>query len=381
MHLKQISLQNFRSYKKSEFEFDKKITLIVGPNTAGKSNLIEAIFFLAAGRSFRIDRDDQLIKFGKELARIKARLQLPPPDSALTQSMRAGMQSIGGQGKISEKDLEVVIVLGGVGGKLSPFKKYLVNGVSKRKADFVGNFAAVLFAPNDLEIIIGSPGRRRDFIDNILIQTDRDYRLARSFYEKGLRIRNALLHKAKETGIKSGKEFAYWDNLLIVQGQKITKKREDFIGYLNDSKKEILNFELFYDKSVISKERLLQYKDAEIGSGITLVGPHRDDFIINLIEGKAKHDIKFFGSRGQQRLAILQLKILELNYIEQKTQNKPTLLLDDIFSELDGEHINLVLEIIGTQQTIITTTHEEFIPKNLLKKVKIIALDNSRYLV
>jgi len=120
----------------------------------------------------------------------------------------------------------------------------------------------------------------------------------------------------------------------------------------------------------------LQYKDAEIGSGITLVGPHRDDFIINLIEGKAKHDIKFFGSRGQQRLAILQLKILELNYIEQKTQNKPTLLLDDIFSELDGEHINLVLE-----QTIITTTHEEFIPKNLLKKVKIIALDNSRYLV
>ena len=240
---------------------------------------------------------------------------------------------------------------------------------------------AVLFAPNDLEIIIGSPGRRRDFIDNILIQTDRDYRLARSFYEKGLRIRNALLHKAKETGIKSGKEFAYWDNLLIVQGQKITKKREDFIGYLNDSKKEILNFELFYDKSVISKERLLQYKDAEIGSGITLVGPHRDDFIINLIEGKAKHDIKFFGSRGQQRLAILQLKILELNYIEQKTQNKPTLLLDDIFSELDGEHINLVLEIIGTQQTIITTTHEEFIPKNLLKKVKIIALDNSRYLV
>ncbi|OGH51303.1 MAG: hypothetical protein A3H17_03975 [Candidatus Levybacteria bacterium RIFCSPLOWO2_12_FULL_37_14] len=355
MILNSLSLQNFRSYSKADFNFSSATTLIVGPNTAGKSNLIEAIFFLAAGRSFRIDRDDQLVKFGKELARIK--------------------------GKTEDKNLEAAIAKEGVGGSLRPFKKYLVNGVAKRKADFIGNFFAVLFAPNDLEIIIGSPGRRRDFIDNILIQTDRDYRLARSFYEKGLRIRNALLHKAKETGIKSGKEFAYWDNLLIVQGQKITKKREDFIGYLNDSKKEILNFELFYDKSVISKERLLQYKDAEIGSGITLVGPHRDDFIINLIEGKAKHDIKFFGSRGQQRLAILQLKILELNYIEQKTQNKPTLLLDDIFSELDGEHINLVLEIIGTQQTIITTTHEEFIPKNLLKKVKIIALDNSRYLV
>src|SRR3989338_7333485 len=355
MILNSLSLQNFSSYSKADFNFSSATTLIVGPNTAGKSNLIEAIFFLAAGRSFRIDRDDQLVKFGKELARIK--------------------------GKTEDKNLEAAIAKEGVGGSLRPFKKYLVNGVAKRKADFIGNFFAVLFAPNDLEIIIGSPGRRRDFIDNILFPTDRDYRLPRNFYEKGLRIRNALLHKAKETGIKSGKEFAYWDNLLIVQGQKITKKREDFIGYLNDSKKEILNFELFYDKSVISKERLLQYKDAEIGSGITLVGPHRDDFIINLIEGKAKHDIKFFGSRGQQRLAILQLKILELNYIEQKTQNKPTLLLDDIFSELDGEHINLVLEIIGTQQTIITTTHEEFIPKNLLKKVKIIALDNSRYLV
>src|SRR3990167_10002689 len=355
MFVKHLSLQNFRNYSKADFNFSQSTTLIVGPNTSGKSNLIEAVFFLASGRSFRTDKDDQLVKLNKGIARIKA--------------------------KAEDKNLEVMIVKEGEEGQLRSFKKYLVNGVNKRKADFVGNFFAVLFAPNDLEIIIGSPGRRRDFIDNILIQTDRDYRLARSFYEKGLRIRNALLHKAKETGIKSGKEFAYWDNLLIVQGQKITKKREDFIGYLNDSKKEILNFELFYDKSVISKERLLQYKDAEIGSGITLVGPHRDDFIINLIEGKAKHDIKFFGSRGQQRLAILQLKILELNYIEQKTQNKPTLLLDDIFSELDGEHINLVLEIIGTQQTIITTTHEEFIPKNLLKKVKIIALDNSRYLV
>jgi len=355
MYFKSIILQNFRNYKKTEFNFSKEITLIVGPNTSGKSNLIEALFFLAKGSSFRIDKDTQLVKFKKEIARIK--------------------------GKVEGKELEVVIAKEEASEKLRPFKKYLVNGVNKRKADFVGNFFAVLFAPNDLEIIIGSPFKRRDFMDNILIQTNRDYRLASGFYEKGLRIRNALLHKAKETGIKSGKEFAYWDNLLIIQGQKITKMRENFIKYLENSKKEILNFKIFYDKSIISKERLLQYRDAEIGAGVTLVGPHRDDFVINLIEplrrpadDKEDHDIRFFGSRGQQRLAILQLKILELNFIEQKTLMRPTLLLDDIFSELDEKHINLILDMIGSQQTIMTTTHEEFIPKKLLKQVCMIEL-------
>ena len=348
MYLSHLSLQNFRSYKKAEFNFSESTTLIIGPNTAGKSNLIEAIFFLAKGASFRADKDEQLINFAKEIGRIKA--------------------------KVGEKNLETVIAKGEAGGQMRPFKKYLVNGVSKRKVDFVGNFFAVLFAPNDLEIIIGSPSKRRDFIDNILIQTDRDYRLAIGFYEKGLRIRNALLHKAKETGTKPQKEFEYWDNLLITQGQKITKKREDFIEYLNTSQKEVLEFKIFYDKSIISKERLLQYKDAEIASGVTLVGPHRDDFIINLIDEKEEHDVKFFGSRGQQRLAILQLKILELNFIEKVAQVRPTLLLDDIFSELDEDHINLILDMIGTQQTVMTTTHEEFIPKKLLSKINVIKL-------
>lgn len=345
MILTSLSLQNFRNYKKSSFNFSEKTTLIIGPNTAGKSNIIEAIFFMASGRSFRIEKDEQLVKFGEDVARIK--------------------------GKVDGQDLEAVIAQSGVGGRINSFKKYLVNGVNRRKADFVGNFLAVLFAPNDLEIIISGPSKRRDFIDNILIQTDREYRLAIGFYEKGLRSRNALLHKAKETGVRPEKEFVYWDNLLIIQGQKITKKREEFINYLNDSKKEILDFKIFYDKSIISKERLLQYKDAEVGAGVTLVGPHRDDFVINL----TNHDIKFFGSRGQQRLAILQLKILELIFIELITSNKPTLLLDDIFSELDEGHINLVLDMVGTQQTIMTTTHEEFIPAKLLGKISLIELN------
>lgn len=348
MYLNSLILQNFRNYSKSEFKFGKNTTLVVGPNTAGKSNVIEAIYFIASARSFRIDHDDQLIKFEKDIARIKA--------------------------KIDDKDLEVIIARAGVGEHLRPFKKYFVNGVAKRKVDFVGNFFAVLFAPSDLEIIVGAPMKRRDFIDNILIQVDREYRVAISFYEKGLRARNALLHRAKEAGVRNEKEFAYWDNLLIGQGQKITKKREEFIQYIADSKKDILDFEIFYDKSVISKDRLLQYKEAEVGAGVTLVGPHRDDFLINLITKADSHDIKFFGSRGQQRLAVLQLKFLELMFIEQRTNERPVLLLDDIFSELDEEHIQLVLKLIPNRQTIITTTHKEFIGNKLLKAMNMVEL-------
>lgn len=375
MQIDTISLQNFRNYSKKDFSFSSKTTLIIGPNTAGKSNLIEAIYLIASGRSFRIDRDDQLIKFEKGIARIKGKIE----DSSCTFSLQDKTSSHDVLEKVQDKDLEVVIAGGGIEGRLRPFKKYLVNGVAKRKIDFIGNFFAVLFAPSDLEIIIDGPSKRRDFIDNILVQTDRDYRLALTFYEKGLRIRNALLHKAKETGRRSEKEFVYWDNLLIVQGQKVTKKREDFIDYLNRSKKDVLDFEIFYDKSVISKERLLQYEDAEIGAGVTLVGPHRDDLLIqintNYNTNKSELvDIRYFGSRGQQRLAILQLKILELNYIEEKTGERPVLLLDDIFSELDTDHINLVLDMIGSQQTIMTTTHAEFIPTKLLGKINLIEL-------
>jgi len=113
-----------------------------------------------------------------------------------------------------------------------------------------------------------------------------------------------------------------------------------------------------------------------VAAGVTLVGPHRDDFSVLMFNGEDKtaHNVKFYGSRGQQRLAILQLKMLQLLFIEKLLGERPLLLLDDIFSELDEDHIQLILEEIGKQQTIITTTHEEFIPKKLLKSMKIVSL-------
>lgn len=360
--LRSIFLQNFRSYEKQEFSFENT-TLIVGPNTSGKSNLIESIFLLSSGKSFRTDKDIQMLRFKEDIGRVKARLQTPE-------------RSDGGQGKVNETELEVVITNGKVGGR-SQFKKLMVNAVSKRRFDFSGHLLCVLFSPQDLDIIVDSPNLRRNFLDDILEQTDRDYRVASISYSKSLRQRNALLERTRETNIRSEKQFEYWDNLVIENGSIITKKRQEFIDFLNSSEKEIFDFVVNYDKSEISKNRLLEYKKEEVLAGVTLVGPHRDDFSVSMFNNtrNTTHDVKYFGSRGQQRLTILQLKILELLFVEKLLGKRPILLLDDIFSELDREHINLILEEIGKQQTIITTTHKEFIPPKLLNKMKVISFN------
>ncbi len=344
--LKSIFLQNFRSYDKKEFDFEET-TLIVGPNTSGKSNLIEAIYLLSSGKSFRTDKDTQMLKFDEEVGRVR--------------------------GKVTGDELEVLITNGQVNGG-SQYKKFLVNGVSKRRVDFAGKLLAVLFSPQDLEIIVDSPSLRRNFLDEVLEQIDRNYRAANIAYVKALRQRNALLELARETGRRNEKQFEYWDNLVIENGNIITQKREEFINFLNASVKDIFDFIVEYDRSVISKQRLLQYKEEEVAAGVTLVGPHRDDFkILMFNSSKIPHDVKFYGSRGQQRLAILQLKMLELAFIEEALGERPLLLLDDIFSELDEEHIKLILSEIGKQQVIVTTTHEEFVPKKLLKSMKIVS--------
>lgn len=353
MLLKRLTLQNFRNYSKSEFNFGQETSLIVGPNTSGKTNLIEAIFFLSTGKSFRTEKDEQAIKFGENVARV--------------------------EGLVSDTKLEVVIASGDLGRGVT-HKKYMVNGVAKRRIDFMGNLLCVLFSPLDLDMVVGAPGLRRNFLNNVLEATDIDYRRAYLEFTKALRQRNALLEKVKEAGVRNEKQFEYWDMILIQTGNIITQKREKFIEFINTSKKDIFDFIVLYDKSVISKDRLLQYKNAEAGAGVTLVGPHRDDFSIRMhpneiTSNKSESmDIKFFGSRGQQRLVVLQLKILELSFIEKQLGQGPILLLDDIFSELDEKHIELVLAMLGRQQTIITTTHKEFIPKKILESVEIIEL-------
>ncbi len=350
MILQSLTLSNFRSYKKIHFDFSPRVTVIIGPNTAGKSNLIESLFLLSAGKSFRADKDVQMIAFGANLARVT--------------------------GIVADSDgketLEVLVSsLASNETSRSFSKKFVRNGVPKRRVDFAGILPSLLFVPSDLDIITSSPSHRRGFLDSVLDLVDRDYRMSTTAFTKALRQRNALLEMARETGVRNDQQFSYWDDLLIKNGNYITQKREEFLTYCNEQTKDLLQFSVVYDKSTISRDRLDHYRTAEAGSGITLVGPHRDDVFVELEKGR---DVRHFGSRGQQRLVVLQLKLLQLSFIEKKLGQRPLLLLDDIFSELDNEHIQDVLEIVGMQQTILTTTHQEFVPQELRERAVVIDL-------
>lgn len=338
MFLNSLSLQNFRSHGKADFQFSHKTTFIVGPNGSGKTNLLDSIYYLSHGKSYR-SKDEEIIKFQEFIVRIK--------------------------GKTEDTELEVVIQKDKDTERI--IKKFLVNGVSKKRADFAGNLSVVSFSPLDLDIVIGAPGERRNFLDSVLEGVDRNYRFAKTAYDKGLRQRNSLLSRVKDNLSVPPREFEYWDRLLIENGNLITQKREEFIGFINGQKKEVFDFNITYDKSVVSEERFLKYFDAERGTGVTLVGPHRDDFLVEIFHRQANSmkDARFFASRGQQRLIALQLKFIELVFIEARQQEIPMLLLDDIFSELDEENIELVTSLVGKGQSIITATHEEFIDKKL----------------
>lgn len=342
-----ITLSNIRNHSKATFPFSDT-TIILGQNTAGKTSILEALHILSHGKSFRADEDKDVITTGEDFARIEADVQ-------------------------NDEKVKLGVVLSTKLGRLS--KKYLINDVGRRHQEFSSHITTVLFTPEDLEFLTGSPSMRRNFLNSVLTQASKSYRASLIIYEKALKQRNRMLYLTREGKKHFGThEFEYWDNLLIQHGGALTQMRGEFLEYLNDAKKNIFDFEAVYDKSVISRARLDQYKDAELASATTLVGPQRDDVFFNF-QGK-EQSIREFGSRGQQRLTIFQLKILEMLYLENAVGQAPILLLDDIFSELDNTNIHHILELLPDQQTIITTTHKEFIPESILndKEVEIIEL-------
>lgn len=380
MFLTSLTLQNFRSYAKATFTFSPDTTLILGPNASGKTNILEAVTLGTTGKSFRAERDREMIRWGEDVSRVLAEV------TNLDNSPSPPLRLRGGRGELATK-LELVLTSGEVAGQKAPLKKYLVNGVPRRQIDFVGNLRAVLFWPEDLELVTDSPSLRRRYLDSVLVQVDREYRRDLLSYERGLRQRNRLLDFINE-GQAHRRQLIFWDQLLIRTGGYLTGKRGEYLNFVNTCHILPVTYHLVYDKSVISDSRLAQYAEEEVAAKATLVGPHRDDFIIQLrtqsSELRAKEDnytdLSKFGSRGEQRLAVLWLKLAELSYIEERSREagsgsaKPVLLLDDIFSELDPPHRQLVLDLIGKQQTIVTSADPHIIDEMNLKEAKIIRL-------
>jgi DNA replication and repair protein RecF len=348
--IKTINLQGFRNFGKRVFEFTPGITVIVGPNASGKTNILESLHFLSVGKSFKAKLEEEMIQYDKDIGRVGGRVA--GEDSAIT------LEAVITRGSIN---------IGAARPEKVPRKKLLINGVPRRMIDFAGNFRTVLFGPWDLDLVTESPSIRRKFLDTVLGQVDREYRRSALSYEKGLRQRNRVLWDMREGNVGPDR-LLFWNQLLIKNGNYITEKREEFINFINKLEFEIngMKLGLYYDKSIISESRLEQYGEEEIGAATTLVGPHRDDFIFN----KGERSLSSYGSRGEQRMGVLWLKVGELSFIEEITGERPTLLLDDIFSELDEEHKKIVMDISLKQQTIITSVDDEF-TKDLKKVNKI----------
>jgi len=347
MILKQIHLQNFRNYSSQEFSFSEGINLIVGPNTVGKTNLLEAIYLLSSRKSFRARLEEEVIQRDKEVARLKGQILSD------------------GEKKI----LEIVLTRGEVNGSRVAKKKYLVNGIPRRMIDFLENFRVVYFGPQDLEIMVDSPSIRRSWLDLVLEQADKNYRRANLSYQKGLRQRNRLLEQIRDEG-KPRSSLFFWDRLLIENGQLITEKREEFLNFINENHDFFGQLEIHYLKSLISETRLAKYSQEEVAAGMTLVGPHRDDFEV----WQNNQNLHTYGSRGEQRTAVFNLKLAELEFLSEQTGQRAMLLLDDIFSELDQQRRQSLLKVIPQQQTLVTTTDMGLVEKESLKKMKVIKL-------
>jgi DNA replication and repair protein RecF len=344
MILKTISLSQFRNFSNNKIEFSEGVTVIVGDNATGKTNILEAICLLSTGKSFKARLESEMIAYGNQITRITGRIYTDG---------KVVLEAVLTDGEVQVGDNPANI-------KKTQHKKLLVNGVAKRLVDFAGNLKVVLFGPWDLDLVTESPSLRRKFLDSVLSQTDREYRRSVMIYEKGLRQRNRLLLRIRDEGVTRG-QLMYWDRLLIKHGQFLTKKREEFIAYVNLTPDFLdRDYSLTYDSSAISEGRLAQYEEEEVAAATTLVGPHRDDFLFMLKRREAKkvkedRDLARYGSRGEARMGVLWLKLAELSYIKSVTNEVPVLLLDDIFSELDHEHREVVMEVCRDQQTIITT--------------------------
>lgn len=340
-----LALQNFRNFTEKNIAFGNQ-TVIVGKNGSGKTNILESLYLLSTGKSLRSFKQEEMILFGAEIARVKGKFK--------SESESVVLECVLTKGILEQNGMVEKI----------PKKKMLIDGVSRRVVDFASHFKTVTFVPQDMDLIIASPSKRREFLDTVLSQADREYHRSLLSYEKGLRSRNKLLQYIREFGGNRNTLY-FWDKLILKNGDYIANKREQFIDFMNTHKTLGDNeYQVLYDRSVISEERLKQYEREEVMAGTTLVGPHRDDLVFYLLNEKAfpeGKNLAHYGSRGEQRMGVLWAKVTEIFYIEQNIGERPTLLLDDIFSELDDAHRDIVKEVITKQQTIMTTADDHYV--------------------
>jgi DNA replication and repair protein RecF len=389
MQIRRLSLTNFRNFVRLEVEFPPGILILVGANAQGKTSLLEAIYYLAAGSSPFSESDRRLINF-----------------LALTESLPLARlrAEVSGRGRTEQLEIRLYQEAD-ENGESRLRKDLLVQGIKRRPAEFPGHLLALLFMPQELRVVEGPPSERRRHLDDLLVQVDAAYARSLGEYQHALTQRNALLRELQEHGGDPA-QLDYWDQQLVSHGAYLIHQRALVIAELErravpihrnlsrgreglrleyqpsvdplrpqgrtaQAQQSLLPLAIPVDRTRCSPEEIrnefslwLQSSRAEsIARGRTFQGPHRDE-VRFLVDGV---DLGHYGSRGQARTCLLALKLAEVDWTRERCQEWPVLLLDEALAELDRERRDLLVDQLGgAEQVLITTAEPEALPARLL---------------
>ena len=352
MRLTRLVLRHFRNLGTQDLEVPAEGVALIGNNAQGKSNLLEAIYYLETFRSFRGSRDEQLLAFGEGVFRVAGTLESDDP-GALGLQVAAAFEKKGKRKKVS------------------------VDGVEPdRVSDGLGRLAAVIFSPSDVELVSGAPGERRRFLDIVLSLSDPGYLHALQEFRRVLARRNASL----KDGLPSAVVMA-WDQGLVRSGAVVMKARRDWVEARCGAFREYygavsggMGARMAYRCSVplegasAVEDVAEAYRDALVASvererrnGTTVVGPHRDEMVLRLEDEGDDLDVREYGSGGQRRTAALALRLVEARTVREVRGQEPIILLDDVFAELDAERSERILDLMEREETgqVVLTAPKE----------------------
>ncbi len=337
MNVLRLRLEDYRNLQPADLSFSPEINVIYGKNAQGKTNLLEAVWLFTGGHSFRGAKDSELVAFGKKRALLKL--------DFFSEEREQAMELVIQEGK----------------------RAFTVNGVEKRSAaELVGKFCSVIFSPEHLLLVKGGPAKRRGFLDGALCQSRPSFAKAFVLYQRALHQRNILLKEIpRQPSLQA--TLASWNTVLAQRGAAVIRQRQALVEAIRQPVREIYGglaqgletVDLVYSSTVgkekeITEEMFLQRLEAaektDIAAGFTTIGPHRDDLEIAINGVSAR----LYGSQGQQRSAVLALKLAEAAVLEELTGEKPVILLDDVMSELDRDRQEYLLNHIRSRQIFLT---------------------------
>ena len=379
MRVARLLLEDFRSYARVERVLAPGVTALVGPNGAGKTNVLEAIHLLARGDSPRAHDDVEMVRWGANMARVSARVERV--DDART--------------------VDVLLFAPAEGERRRP-RRYLLDGAGKRADEAIGELAVVSFFPEDVQLLAEAPSARRRYLDAMVAQVHRRHRSESREYHRILEQRNSLLRalrsdvrpstfdrgsaEAGQAGPGRTMELGFWDNELIRLAASISLRRLEAVRELvGPFRRAAARFSgadslsLAYaaqvegdtiDERQAAYHALLEQKrERELWQGTTLVGPHREDLAVSAL-GRA---LPTFASRGEQRSAVLSLKLAEAAWIGERVGEPPVFLLDDVLSELDPARRNALVDALPEDaQTLLTAAFEAGVPEQLVDRADVI---------